>query len=123
MSSIGLNANTFQVTGNYIRLLNEFLADFKSESPNHDFHQQEIVVDFLRQLNDFKSKDPKIQMASNIVERCLMKSKGVPFKPFVRSLIFDLETPNVKGVVEKLEFVVSALDSERHRALLLIKRE
>lgn len=118
MSNIGLNTNLFRITGKYLDILNEFVVRAKIHSDVGD-NKREQLVEFINKLNDIENTQPQYQLLSSIIDRKLRLYK----KPstYLQTLVKELEENHVDEALPKIEFIVSALDTENSEALLKIK--
>jgi len=121
MSSIGLNTNTFRITGKYLDLLNDFVVKAKI---NQDIEegQKQHLIDFIAQLNDVNNFQPKFHLLSNIIERELRSNKK-ELSPYLESIISEIRENNTSNFLPKIEFLSSILDTENSEALLKIMGE
>lgn len=119
MSTIGLNTNTFRVTGKYLDLLNDFIVKAKIHLQFNE-QKKEQIIDFITKIGDVNTTQPQYQLLSSIIERELRLHKSEPEAFFAR-LKNELEQNNVKSVLPKIEFIVAALDTENSEALAKIK--
>jgi len=121
MSSIGLNANTYRVTGKYLDFLNDFIVKAHSHPDNIDV-KKEQVIDFLSKINDETSIDPQIQLLSSIIDREL-RCNHDRISSFLVGLIAQIKESDFENSIPKIEFLIGALDSENSEALAKIKGE
>lgn len=121
MSSIGLNTNTFRITGKYLDLLNDFVVKAKV-SQDIEEGQKEHLIDFISQIKDENNTQPQFQLLSNIVERELrLASKD--FGVYLESIIDEVKDNNIEQFLPKVEFLADILDTENSDALLKIVGE
>ena len=121
MSAIGLNSNTYRVTGKYLDFLNDFLAKAKVHSGNLNTKKDQLV-DFLAKLYDVNSIDPQMQLLSSIIERELRPLQE-RLIPYFERLIAEVQADELDKSIPKIEFLVEALDAENSEALAKIKGE
>ena len=121
MSTIGLNANTYRVTGKYLDLLNDFIVKAKAH-PDAIATKKEQVVDFLTKINDESSIDPQFQLLSSIIDREL-RCNHERINPFMVGLIDLIMANDFTKSIPKIEFLVETLDNENSEALAKIKGE
>ena len=121
MSSIGLNTNTFRITGKYLDLLNDFVVKAKV---NQDIEegQKQHLIDFITQLSDVNNPQPQFQLLSNIVEREL-RSTRKDLGLYLASIINEIRGNNTLDFLPKIEFLAGILDTENSEALLKIMGE
>lgn len=121
MSNIGLNTNTFQVTGRYLDFLTDLIVKAKvSEDMGEEKREQ--LMDFISKVSDAKSIKPQFQLLSNIFERELRNSE---FKRdvFFGKLLDEVKENNIKNIIPMVETIIGILDSENSDALSKIKGE
>jgi hypothetical protein len=121
MSSIGLNTNTFRITGKYLDLLNDFVVKAKVHQEIED-GQKEYLIDFVTKLKDENNTQPQFQLLSNIVERELRfasKNMGT----YLELVIQELKDNNMQEFLPKIEFLADIFDTENSEALLKIMGE
>jgi hypothetical protein len=121
MSNIGLNTNTYRVTGKYLDFLNDFIVKVKLH-PNIIEEKKEQLIAFISKLNDTKNIEPQFQLLSSIIERELRNNNDRP-NVFMNSLITAIQGNDVKNSLSKIEFIVGVLDNENSEALAKIKGE
>ena len=121
MSSIGLNANTYRVTGKYLDFLNDFIVKAHSHPDNIEVKKDQ-VIDFLTKVNDENSIDPQIQLLSSIIDREL-RCNHDQISPFLNGLIVQIQQNDFGNCIPKIEFLIEALDYENSEALAKIKGE
>jgi hypothetical protein len=121
MSSIGLNANTYRVTGKYLNFLVDFIVKAKHHPDNLDA-KKEQMVEFLVKIKDEASIDPQIQLLSSIIDRGL-RSSNDRISPFLEALIPQIQSNDLEHSLPKIEFLVEALDNENSEALAKITGE
>jgi len=121
MSAIGLNANTYRVTGKYLDLLNDFIVKAKVH-PDKLNAQKEHIVDFLSKINDESSIDPQFQLLSSIIDREL-RCNHEQINTFMTGLIDLIKSNDFIKSIPKIEFLVDTLDNENSEALAKIKGE
>ncbi len=122
MSKVGLNNNIYQITGKYLGLINEFIVSAKVHPNDIDEVQRKDLIDLFSKINDSNNSDPQIQLLSVIIERDLRKRKK-PHKLFWKGVLEGLNnSPSIESI-EKLEYIVNALDFENSGALAKIKGE
>lgn len=121
MSSIGLNTNTFRVTGKYLELLSDFVVKM---NVNHevDEGQKEHLIDFINKLKDENNTQPQFQLLSNIVERELRLSAR-DFIGYLDSVTQEIKANNTQEYLPKIEFLADVLEMENSEALLKIMGE
>lgn len=121
MSSIGLNTNTFKITGKYLDLLNNFVVRAKI---NEDIEegQKLQLIEFIAKLIDKNNAQPQFQLLSNIVEREL-RTTTKDFSNYLQLVINEVQTDNVQSYLPKIEFLVDILDIENSQALSKIMGE
>jgi formate dehydrogenase maturation protein FdhE len=115
MSSIGLNTNTFRITGKFLELLNDFLVKAKI---NHEIEgsQKEHLIDFIDKLKDENNTQPQYQLLSNIVEREL-RADAKDFQGYLQAAINELKQNDTQAFLPKIEFLAGILDTENSEAL------
>jgi hypothetical protein len=118
MSSVGLNANTFRITGKYLDLLNDFVVKAKVNLEIEE-GQKEQLIDFFTKLKDENNTQPQFQLLSNIVEREL-RSISKDIGEYLESVIEDIRENNTNVFLPKVEFLADILDIENSEALLKI---
>ncbi|MBS1532568.1 MAG: hypothetical protein JSU01_19850 [Bacteroidetes bacterium] len=115
MSSIGLNTNTFRITGKYLDLLNDFVVRVRINEDIED-GQKGQLIEFIAKLKDENNAQPQFQLLSNIVERELRPTTK-DFGNYLQLVINDIESGNVGGYLPKIEFLADILDTENSQAL------
>ena len=88
MSSIGLNTNTFRITGKYLQMLNDFVVKAKMNQ-DIDGAQKDHLIDFITKLRDENSTQPQFQLLSNIIERELRPTNN--FQVYLGSVINEIK--------------------------------
>lgn len=121
MSSIGLNTNTFRITGKYLQMLNDFVVKAKMNE-DIDEAQKDHLVDFITKLKDEDSTQPQYQLLSSIVEREL-RSKNSSFQEYLESIITEIGKNDTSTFLPKVEFLADVLDMENSVALAKIVGE
>jgi len=121
MSSIGLNTNTFRITGKYLDLLNDFVVKARI---NHDLEEgsKEYLIDFISKLKDENSTQPQFQLLSNMIEREL-RVTSKDFNGYLESVIKEVKENNTEQFLPKIEFLADILETENSEALLKIMGE
>jgi hypothetical protein len=119
MSNIGLNTNTFRVTGKYLDMLNDYMVKAKIH-PINDLKKEQLI-DFLLKINDVNNTETKFQLLSSIIERELRNSNNRHPETFLQTLLDEIRNDQVDNVLPKIEFIVEALDTENSEALAKMK--
>ena len=119
MSNIGLNNNTFRVTGKYFDILNEFIVKTKV-NPEINETKKEQLLDFIIKINDVNNFDPQYQLLSSIIERELRQERLNP-NVFFTNLLNEIRNEDLEAALPKIILIAEALDSENSEALLKIK--
>ena len=122
MSKIGLNNNIYQITGKYLGLINEFIVSAKVHPNDINEEQRQDLIDLFSKMNDSNNSDPQIQLLSVIIERDLRNRKK-QHKVFWKGVFEGLNNNPSTDSIEKLEYIVNALDFENSGALAKIKGE
>lgn len=122
MSKIGLNNNIYQITGKYLGLINEFIVSVKVHPNDINEEQRKDLIDLFSKMNDSNNSDPQIQLLSVIIERDLRNRKK-QHKVFWKGVFEGLNNNPSTDSIEKLEYIVNALDFENSGALAKIKGE
>ena len=122
MSKIGLNNNIYQITGKYLGLINEFIVSAKVHPNDINEEQRQDLIDLFSKMNDSNNSDPQIQLLSVIIERDLRNRKK-QHKVFWKGVFEGLNNNPSSDSIEKLEYIVNALDFENSGALAKIKGE
>ena len=122
MSKIGLNNNIYQITGKYLGLINEFIVSVKVHPNDINEEQRKDLIDLFSKMNDSNNSDPQIQLLSVIIERDLRNRKK-QHKVFWKGVFEGLNNNPSSDSIEKLEYIVNALDFENSGALAKIKGE
>ena len=122
MSKIGLNNNIYQITGKYLGLINEFIVSAKVHPNDINEEQRQDLIDLFSKMNDSNNSDPQIQLLSVIIERDLRNRKKQQ-KVFWNGVFEGLNNNPSTDSIEKLEYIVNALDFENSGALAKIKGE
>lgn len=121
MSSIGLNTNTFRITGKYLDMLTEFVVKAKVHQ-QIDEAQKENLIEFISKLQDENNTQPQFQLLSNIIEREL-RSNTKNYRGYLESLIDEIRQNKMDAFLPKIEFLADVLDTENSEALLKIMGE
>lgn len=121
MSSIGLNTNTFRITGKYLDLLNDFIVKANIHPDMSDLKREQLI-DFITKIIDVNNAQPQFQLLSSIIERELRNANNRP-DVYLNSLLDEIRNSNLENALPKIEFLVEALDTENSEALLKIKGE
>ncbi len=121
MSSIGLNTNTFRITGKYLDLLNDFIVKAKVNQEIEQ-GQKDHLIDFISQIKDENNTQPQFQLLSNIVEREL-RFASKDFGTYLESVIEEVKENNTEQFLPKIEFLANILEMENSDALLKIVGE
>jgi hypothetical protein len=123
MSNIGLNTNTFRITGKYLDWLTEFIVKAKVHLQIEN-SQKEKFVEFLNNISDVNNTEPQFHLLSSIIERELRAKDKNP-EIYLTKLKTQLEEEMVdmSEVIPKIQFIVKILDNENSEALAKIKGE
>ncbi|SFE53009.1 hypothetical protein [Spirosoma endophyticum] len=121
MSSIGLNTNTFRITGKYLDLLNDFVVKARINQEIEE-GQKDLLVGFINQLKDENNHQPQFLVLSNIIEREL-RSTNENYRHYLESIMTEIEENNINAFLPKIEFLTDILDMENSEALLKIMGE
>lgn len=121
MSNVGLNTNTYRITGKYLDLLNDYIVKAKIHPVNEQKNEQ--LINFLSKINDNANTQPQFQLLSSIIERELRNSNERHPETFLNVLLQQIKNNEVENILPKIEFIVEALDSENSEALAKIKGE
>lgn len=121
MSNIGLNNNTFRVTGKFLDILNEFIVKAIVNKEINEAKKDQLL-DFIIKINDVNNIDPQFQLLSSIVERELRHEKQNP-NLFLNGLVQEIKNNEIDLFLPKIRIIAEALDSENSEALLKIKGE
>jgi hypothetical protein len=121
MSNIGLNTNTFRITGKYLDILTDFIVKAKV---NHEISdaKKDQLIEFISKIIDGENTQPQFQLLSSIIDREL-RNQHSKREVFFSGLLQEIKNSNVDEVLPKIEFIVEALDSENSDALSKIKGE
>jgi hypothetical protein len=119
MSSIGLNTNTFRITGKYLDILNDFLVKAKINNEITDVKKEQLI-DFFSKVSDINNTQPQFQLLSSILERELRNDNKRP-DTFFPLLIQEIQDNNIQSILPKISFIAEALDAESSLALAKIK--
>ncbi|WP_412467100.1 hypothetical protein [Pedobacter sp. KLB.chiD] len=121
MSSIGLNTNTFSITGRFLQLLTNFVVKAKVKQ-EVDEGLKENLVDFINKLKDENSTLPAFQLLSNIVEREL-RLAGIDFEQYLDEIIKEIRANDTAAFLPKIEFISDVIEMENSEALSKIMGE
>ena len=118
MSAIGLNTNTFRVTGKYLDLLNDILVKAKI-SHNITEGRRDQLVDFVSQVSDTNNTQPQFQLLASIIERELRTENTRP-DTFFLALLDEIHHNNIDAILPKVTLIAEALEVENSDALAKI---
>jgi hypothetical protein len=118
MSSIGLNNNTYRLTGKYLDLLNDIVVKLKIDQ-EVDESKKEQLIEFIGKLRDENNFQPQFQLLSNIVERELRPTTKEP-SVYLNTFITEIRENNMRNFLPKIEFLAGVLDTENSEALAKI---
>jgi hypothetical protein len=118
MSAIGLNTNTFRITGKYLDLLNDILVKAKISHSITDGRKDQLV-EFVSQLNDINNTQPQFQLLASIIERELRVENKKP-DIFYYSFLQEIQQNNIDAVLPKVSLIAEALEVENSDALAKI---
>jgi hypothetical protein len=118
MSNIGINSNTFRVTGKYLDLLNDFIVKAKINPVINELKREQLL-DFFSKIADTNNMQPQIQLLSSILEREL-RHVNFTADTFYTTVIQDIHDNNIEDLIPKVELVAGALDVENGAALAKI---
>jgi hypothetical protein len=123
MSNIGLNTNTFRVTGKYLDLLNDFIVRAKVNAQMNE-PKKEPILEFINKIVDASTLQPQFQLLSSIIER-EFRTRNTNPEVYLNKLKQELEQKetNMESLIPKIQFIVKILDSENSEALAKIKGE
>lgn len=121
MSNIGLNTNTFRITGKYIDLLIDFIVKAKINVEINDAKKEQLI-EFITKISDKENTQPQFQLLSSIIERELRHQHNKR-EVFLGTLLQEIKNNDIENVLPKIEFIVEALDTENSEALSKIKGE
>ena len=115
MSLIGLNTNTFRVTGKYLDLLNDILVKAKISQTITDGRKDQLL-DFVNQVSDVDNRQPQFQLLASIIERELRAENKQP-AVFFTSLLQEIQQNSVDAILPKVSLIAEALEVENSDAL------
>lgn len=119
MSTIGLNTNTFRVTGKYLDLLNDVLVKAKINQGIADGKKDQLI-EFVTKVSDTENTEPQFQLLASIIERELRSESKKP-DTFFNSLLQEIQDNDFEAFLPKISFMADALDTENSVALAKIK--
>jgi hypothetical protein len=119
MSSIGLNTNTFRVTGKYLDLLNDILVKAKVNQGITEGKKDQLI-EFVTNVGDSDNIQPQFQLLASIIERELRSDHKKP-DTFFSSFLQEIHDNNIDAFLPKVSFIAEALDTENSVALAKIK--
>jgi hypothetical protein len=118
MSNIGLNANTFQLTGKYLDLLNDFIVNARINPAVIDVKKDQLL-EFINKVIDENNTQPQYQLLSSIIERELrLNSKPASYLGTIPN---EIEADDVNALLPKIEFLAEVLDNENNESLMKIR--
>src|SRR4030095_3464751 len=115
MSTIGLNTNTFRVTGKYLNLMNDILVKAKINHSITDGRKDELI-EFVSRVSDSNNIQPQFQLLASIIDRELRAENKKPVI-FYDSLLREIEQNNVDAILPKVSLIAEALEVENSDAL------
>lgn len=121
MSNIGLNANTFSVTGKYLDILTDFVVKARTSGGINDAKKDQLV-EFITKISDKENTEPQFQLLTSIIERELRNHRNKK-DAFFAAMLSALQSNNMLDLVPRVEFIIEALDTENSEALSKIKGE
>lgn len=121
MSNIGLNTNTFRVTGKYLDLLTDFIVRAKTNDEASTLKTDQLV-EFITKVNDKENAQPQFQLLSSIIDREL-RNRHSKRDVFFSSLLEEIQSNDVENMLSKIKFIVEALATENSDALSKLRGE
>ena len=115
MSLIGLNTNTFRVTGKYLDLLNDILVKAKISQTITDGRKDQLM-DFVSQVSNIDNTQPQFQLLASIIERELRSENKQPDQ-FYTSLLQEIQQNSIEAILPKVSLIAEALEVENSDAL------
>lgn len=115
MSSIGLNNNTFRLTGKYLDLLHDIVVKLKIDQ-DVDESKKDQLIDFICKLQDENNAQPQFQLLSNIIERELRPTTNQP-NAYLSTFINEIKENDRQRFLPKIEFLTGVLETENSEAL------
>ena len=115
MSAIGLNTNTFRITGKYLDLMNDILVKAKINQIITDGRKDQLL-EFVSRVSDTNNTQPQFQLLASIIERELRAENKKP-DIFYNSLLQEIQQNNVDAILPKVSLIAEALEVENSDAL------
>lgn len=115
MSTIGLNTNTFRVTGKFLEWMNDILVKAKVSHTITDGRKDQLV-EFVSRVSDINNTQPQFQLLASIIERELRAENKKP-DVFFAALLQELQQNNIDAILPKVSIIVDALEVENTDAL------
>lgn len=116
---LGLNTNTFRITGKYLDLLNDILVKAKINQGIADGKKDQLI-EFVTNVGDTDNNQPQFQLLASIIERELRFENKKP-DTFFSILLQEIQDNNITAFLPKVSFMAEALDTENSVALAKIK--
>ncbi len=111
MSNTGMNLNVYDTTGHYLTLLNDFSIAIKEAPEKITEASYQQIIDLFSVLENEENIDPQAQMLSVVIEQELRK-QDLPSDTFFKSLSRDLKSKSYNKIIDQLNCVIEALDTE-----------
>lgn len=106
-----MNLNVYDTTGHYLTLLNDFSIAIKEAPEKITEASYQQIIDLFSVLENEENIDPQAQMLSVVIEQELRK-QDLPSDTFFKSLSRDLKSKSYNKIIDQLNCVIEALDTE-----------